>query len=76
MLTSLKVLKLSEATLIDECTLVMMFMLTISCIFSFLALRNQNKNKADKLERIADYAFLSALGLLLLTTLLFTFGAI
>lgn len=75
-LTSLKVLKLSGATLIDECTLALMFLLTASCIFSFLALRSDDKTKSDKLETIADYVFLTALGLLLLTTLLFTFGAI
>lgn len=75
-LTSLKVLKLSSATLIDECTLVLMFLLTGSCIFSFLSIRSQDKEKSTTYERIADYIFLASLAVLLATTLLFTFGAI
>ncbi len=75
-LTSLKVLKLSEATVIDEFTLVLLLLLTCSCIFSFLSIRSANKKLSNRFESIADYIFLAALGVLLATTLLFTFGII
>lgn len=75
-LTSLKVLKLNGATVIDEFTLVLLLLLTCSCIFSFLSIRSKNKTIADRFESIADYIFLAALGVLLATTLLFTFGVI
>jgi hypothetical protein len=69
-------MKLSEATVIDEFTLVLLLLLTCSCIFSFLSIRTGNKVISNRFESIADYIFLAALGLLLVTTLLFTFGVI
>lgn len=75
-LTSLKVFKLSEATVIDEFTLALLLLLTCSCILSFLAIRSSNKQRSALFESIADYIFLAALGVLLITTLLFTFGVI
>jgi uncharacterized membrane protein SirB2 len=75
-LTSLKVMKLNGETLIDEFTLVLMLLLTVSCIFSFLSIRSKNKQRSISFESIADYTFMAALGVLLVTTLLFTFGVI
>lgn len=75
-LTSLKVLKLNGETLIDECTLVLMFLLTCSCLLSFLSIRSRKPANSLRYETFADYIFLAALGTLVITTLLFTFGII
>lgn len=60
-LTSVRISKFSASTSIDEVTGVACILLMASCIFSFLAMRNKNARKADRLEYIADIIFLSAL---------------
>ena len=74
-LTSLKVLKLSGATVIDEFTLALIFLLMGSCIFSFLSIRSTTK-RSLVFESIADYLFLISLFVLFITILLFTFNVI
>jgi hypothetical protein len=71
-LTSLKVLKLDQYTIIDEITEVSMFLFMASCMFSFLSIRSKTK-WMEKFEGIADYSFLSGLICLFLITLLIVF---
>jgi hypothetical protein len=71
-LTSLKILNFSHTTLIDELTIVATILFMISCILSFLAIRGNIK----RYENIADFAFLSGLIMLFVTTLLFSFNII
>ncbi|UAY52257.1 hypothetical protein [Ferruginibacter albus] len=71
-LTSLKILNISQKTIIDEITTVAIILFMGSCTLSFLSIRNNN----NKIERIAEYLFLGGIGLLFLTTLLFTFNII
>lgn len=74
-LTSLKVMKISASTIIDEITTVAIVLFMSSCLFSFLSIRSQSK-RADMYENIADWIFLSGLSLLFVTTILFTFNII
>lgn len=74
-LTSIKLLKVSQTTLIDELTTVTTMLFMISCIFSFLSIRNSFQ-KADKLENVADICFICGLIMLFMTTLLFSFNII
>lgn len=74
-LTSIKVLKLSEKTLIDEITVCAIILFMTSCILSFLSIRTLAA-RSDRFERIADYAFLAGIFLLFATTLLFSFNII
>ena len=74
-LTSLKVLKVSETTVIDELTAITILSLMGSCIFSFLALRSTS-TRAFRYEKIADVIFLIALFLMFGTTMLLTFDII
>lgn len=74
-LTSLKILKVSETTIIDELTAVTILVLMASSIFSFLALRSSSK-RAIQYEKIADTIFLIGLFLLFGTTMLLTFNLI
>ena len=74
-LTSLKVLKLSAETVNDEFTLVLIFLLMSSCIFSFLSMRSVT-GRGQLFESIADYLFLTSLIVLFITILLFTFNVI
>lgn len=74
-LTSLKILKVSETTIIDELTAVTILVLMASSIFSFLALRSGSK-RAIQYEKIADTIFLIGLFLLFGTTMLLTFNLI
>ena len=59
-LTSLKLLKVSDTTIIDELTAFTILALMASSIFSFLALRSES-NRAKYYERIADTIFLIGL---------------
>jgi amino acid permease len=71
-LTSLKVLKFSDTTLIDELTIGATILFMISCILSFLLIRRNNK----RYENIADLTFLLGLITLFVTTILFSFNVI
>ena len=66
-LTSLKLLKVSDTTIIDE--------LTAFTILAFLSLRSES-NRAKYYERIADTIFLIGLILMFVTTMLLTFDII
>ncbi len=75
-LTSLKFLKLQEKTLVDEFTIVAMFLFIIATILSFLSIRSKKDIHRRKLENIADFSFLIGLVSLFATTLLITFNFI
>jgi hypothetical protein len=74
-LTSLKLLNIAHKTIIDELTTVATILFMASCILSFLSIRGNIRN-SSKLESIADYFFLGGLGLLFVTTVLFSFNLI
>ena len=74
-LTSLKVLKLQEATIIDEITAVAILLFMTSSILSFLSMRS-TKRFGVRYENIADFVFLSGLLLLFVTTMLIAFNII
>lgn len=74
-LTSLKLMKLSDATLIDELTTVTTILFMSSCILSFMSIRGSFQ-KGKLWENIADVLFLSGLTSLFLTTILFSFNII
>jgi hypothetical protein len=74
-LTSIKLLSKSGQTLIDDIAIVAIFLFMVSCILSFLSIRNTNKS-SKLLERIADIIFLGGLVLLFITTILFSFNII
>ena len=73
-LTSLKLLNIAHKTIIDELTTVATILFMTSCILSFLSIRG-NRN-SGRYEAIADFFFLGGLGLLFVTTLLFSFNFI
>lgn len=74
-LTSIKVSKMQDSTLIDETTALAIFLFMISCILSFLSIRKKD-GISDRLEKIADFVFLSGLIVLFLTTMMVTFNVI
>jgi len=73
-LTSLKLLNISQKTVIDELTTIATILFMASCILSFLGLRNNKKSV--HLEKVADIFFLCGLSLLFVTTILFSFNII
>jgi hypothetical protein len=74
-LTSLRVLKLTATTFIDELTAITMVSLIVSCIFSFLSIRSLS-NRAAHYERVADMIFMMALVLMFVTTMLIMFDVV
>jgi len=70
LLTSFKIFNISRSTIYDELIVICILLFMASCIFSFLALRNENTS-SSLLEKIADYMFLGGLGALFIITLLF-----
>lgn len=74
-LTSLKIMRLSNGTVIDEITAGTTILFMSSCILSFMSIRN-SFNQSDRLEKVADIIFLTGLGTLFVTILLFSFNVI
>ncbi|MBN8834715.1 MAG: hypothetical protein ABS68_13890 [Niastella sp. SCN 39-18] len=75
LLTTFRVFKVSHVTIADEITTIAIVMFMASCIFSFLSLRSSSL-RAHKYEQIADVVFLLGLGILFVTTILFSFNLI
>lgn len=74
-LTSIKVSKMQDSTLIDETTALAIILFMASCILSFLAIRRTD-GTSERLEKFADFVFLSGLIVLFLTTMMVTFNVI
>lgn len=74
-LTSIQVLKLKEATIIDDVLAFAIFMFMTSCILSFLSM-TRKKIFHRRYELIAEYIFLVGLFSLFTTTMLITFNII
>ena len=68
-LTSIKVLKLSHQTFIDDITIFSFMAFAISSLFSFLSIRSQSKRRVVH-EKIADYTFITGLILIFATAAL------
>ncbi|WP_298223482.1 hypothetical protein [Flavobacterium sp.] len=74
-LTSLKVNKFSEGSIIDELTSFAIIMFLASCVFSYLSIRSTDLSMV-KFEKVADTVFLLGLLLLFVITMLITFNFI
>ncbi|MCA2004472.1 MAG: hypothetical protein LDL01_01630 [Ignavibacterium sp.] len=72
-LTSLKISKFQEATLIDEFTGAASILLIAASVLSFLSMRSKNEKRSEYYERIADTIFLSALVIIFTITFLIAF---
>jgi hypothetical protein len=75
-LTSLKISRLSERSLIDEFTGVACIFLIASSFFSFLSIRSENDNKLVYYEKTADIIFMAALLLVFAITFMVAFSVI
>ncbi len=73
-ITSIKVAKFGDATIIDNVTGVAAICLMLSCILSFLAMKTVGRVKSNRLEYIADVVFLVALLCLSATIVLVSFN--
>ena len=71
-LTSVKFLKLSERTYIDETVTIALVFFMLSCILSFLSIRG-NIKPGGRSEAIADYLFLGGMMVLFITAILIIF---
>lgn len=72
-LTSIKISKFQESTLIDEFTGVASILLIAASVFSFLSMRSKNEKRGEYYERIADTIFLSALVIIFTITFFVAF---
>ena len=70
-LTSFKVNKFREESLVDEFTAVAIVMFMASSFLSYLSMRNK-KPDGVLYEKVADFVFLSGLVFLFITTMLIT----
>ncbi|HKR04337.1 MAG TPA: hypothetical protein VJY62_06825 [Bacteroidia bacterium] len=75
-LTSLKISKFSEVTLIDEFTGIACILLIASSLFSFLSIRSTNEKLTFGYEKIADMLFITALLLVFTITFMIAFSVI
>ena len=73
-LTSIKVSKMQDSTLIDETTALAIILFMTSSILSFLSMRKEKE--MGRLEKLADFMFLSGLIVLFLTTMMVTFNIV
>lgn len=72
-LTSLKITNMSGKTYIDEVAGIASLCLTLSCLFSFMAIRSKIDQNENLYEKIADYLFLVSLFCISISVLLVTF---
>jgi hypothetical protein len=75
-LTSFKVLKLGQASIIDEITAVASVLLMVSCIFSFLSIRTSNEQYSVKYENVAESCFIIGLSIMFITVMVIAFDFI
>ncbi len=75
-LTGIKITRSGQESMVDEITAVTSFLLMMSCLFSFLAIRSEEEQRSQKMETIADYIFLLSLVLLSCTIILITFNVL
>lgn len=75
LLTSLKLFKLSEATIVDEIVSVATVFFMASCIFSFLSIR-LNSERGIKFERAANVIFMLGLFNLFASTMMIMLNVI
>lgn len=75
-ITSLHIASKAEAQIIDELTSIVAVMLTFACLFSFFAIRTIQPEREQRLEKIADYFFVTALIGILIIILLITLNFI
>ena len=73
-LTSLKISRSGEMTLIDEFTGTASVLLMASSLLSFLSIRTHNEKLSLKYEKIADIFFLCALSIIFIITFLISFS--
>jgi len=72
-LTSLKVLKLQESTIIDEITGIAAIGFMSSAILSFLSIRSGNDKATVRYENIAEFFFMTGLIIMFIITMIITF---
>lgn len=75
-LTSIKVLNLRAATILDEIATLAIVMFMTSCILSFLSIRSNNAERNAKLEKVADIFFLCGLFMLFISAMFISFNII
>ncbi|MES2773999.1 MAG: hypothetical protein V4722_07430 [Bacteroidota bacterium] len=75
-LTSLRISKYSEASLIDECTGITCILLSASSLLSFLSIRSKKENLAIRYEKIADNIFIVGLMLVFIISFMIAFSFI
>lgn len=71
LLTSLKLLKISAYTIVDDITAIATLFFMISCILSFISIRRKDR-LSEKFESVADIFFMIALFGLFITSMLIT----
>ena len=60
-ITSLHVSNSAESTIIDEFTSVIALLLTISTFFSYASIRTVHPDREQRMEKVADYFFITSL---------------
>jgi len=75
-LTSLRITRFNEGTMIDEFTGIAAILFTASSLLSFLSIRTSNENLGIRYESIADMVFIVALLLVFLITFVISFSII
>jgi surface polysaccharide O-acyltransferase-like enzyme len=75
-ITSLHITDKREISIIDEITSFIALLLTLSCMFSFVSIRTNDKKREQQLETTADYLFFSSLIGILVIILLIIFNLI
>ena len=75
-ITSLHIANMTETHLIDELTSIVAVLLGVSCVLSFVSIRTKHVKREARLEKIADYFFISSLMGILIIILLITLNFI
>ncbi len=71
-ITSLHISNKTASTLIDEFTSIIATVLITACVLSFISMRSPQPERSRKLEKMAEYFFISSLLGILLVILFMT----
>ena len=75
-LTSLKITKYNQTSLIDEFTGVACIVLALCSFLSFMSIRSENQKKTNRFEKIADTIFIIGLVCVFFITFAIAFSVI
>ena len=73
-ITALHIADAAERLFVDEVTMIVALLVTLSCVLSFIVLRHEDSPASKRLSAIASYCFMASLFGILVSIVLIVFN--